>query len=67
MNELSNREKDVLNELYHSHSFKVVAQNMFLSIETIRTHKKNIYRKLDINNAIQLGRWLERCLPFGDQ
>lgn len=66
MNKLSQRELEVLSHLSYGLSIEQVAQNMFLSKETIRSHKKNIYRKLDINNGIQLGMWIARNISFGN-
>ena len=64
MNRLSSREIDVLRQFSEGYSLRQVADKLFLSEETIRSHKKSIYRKLDINNSIQLGIWIERHLSL---
>ena len=59
---LTDREIEILELLAHGHTLAIIAEQLFLPLETIRSHKKNIYRKLDINNGIQLGMWIERHL-----
>ena len=60
MNYLTEREKEVLEYYGHGYTLDEIAKSLFLSIETIRSHKKNIYRKLDISTGIQLGMWIAR-------
>ena len=48
--ELSAREKDVLSELCKGKSYKMVAESLFISQDTVRTHIRNIYRKLEVNS-----------------
>jgi len=59
---LTDREIEILEHLAKGHTLAIIAEQLHLSLETIRSHKKNIYRKLDINNGIQLGMWIERNL-----
>jgi len=59
---LTDREREILELLAQGHALAIIAEHLFLSLETIRSHKKNIYRKLDINNGIQLGMWIEKHL-----
>lgn len=47
---LSEREKEVLQMLSKGMRYKEIADKMFLSTETIRTHIRNIYRKLQVNS-----------------
>lgn len=47
---LSAREKDVLSELCKGKSYKMVADSLFISQDTVRTHIRNIYRKLEVNS-----------------
>ncbi len=51
---LSNREIEVIDLMIENHSNDVIADNLFLSIETIKTHRKNIFRKLGVNNLLDL-------------
>jgi len=59
---LTDREIEILEHLSQGHTLAIIAEQLHLSLETIRSHKKNIYRKLDINNGIQLGMWIEKHL-----
>jgi DNA-binding NarL/FixJ family response regulator len=46
---LTPREIEVLQWLVKGYSIKVIAAEMFLAFDTIRTHLKNIYQKLHVN------------------
>jgi DNA-binding NarL/FixJ family response regulator len=48
--DLSEREKEVLTLLVNGHSYKMVAASLFISIDTVRSHIKNIYDKLHVNS-----------------
>ncbi|OFY87531.1 MAG: DNA-binding response regulator [Bacteroidetes bacterium RIFCSPLOWO2_12_FULL_35_15] len=50
---LSGREKDVLNLLSQGLRYKEVADKLFLSTETVRTHIRNIYEKLQVNSRTE--------------
>ncbi|MDO1500938.1 response regulator transcription factor [Winogradskyella maritima] len=51
--ELSNREKDVLQQLSEGNSYDNIAENLFISKNTIKFHLKNIYIKLQVNSNIE--------------
>jgi ATP/maltotriose-dependent transcriptional regulator MalT len=51
--ELSNREIEVHTHIANGLSNVEIADKMFVSINTIKTHIKNIYVKLDVKNRIQ--------------
>lgn len=48
--DLTEREKEVLTHLVNGNSYKMVAAAMFISIDTVRSHIKNIYEKLHVNS-----------------
>lgn len=48
--ELTPREFEVLNELVKGSSYKVIAEALFISEETVRRHIKSIYRKLEVHS-----------------
>jgi len=50
---LSAREKEVLQWLSKGFSYKEIAQKLFISIETVRTHIRNIYEKLHAGNKTE--------------
>lgn len=47
---LSLREKEVLEWLSKGYSYKEIAAKLFISVETVRTHLRNIYEKLHASN-----------------
>lgn len=47
---LSEREKQVLQLLVDGYSYKMIAAEMFISIDTVRSHIKKIYEKLHVNS-----------------
>lgn len=50
---LSDREIDVLRCLAAGPSYKVIGQQLFLSLNTVQFHIKSIYRKLSVNKRVQ--------------
>ncbi len=51
---LTERERIVLKEFSEGHAPKQIAENLTISIATVRSHIQNIYRKLEVSNQIQL-------------
>ena len=47
---LTNREKDVLQLLCKGKSYQTIAETLFISSETVRTHIKHIYKKLEVHS-----------------
>jgi DNA-binding NarL/FixJ family response regulator len=45
---LSDREKEILTLVTEGLSFRGIAEKSFISYETVRTHAKNIYKKLHV-------------------
>jgi DNA-binding NarL/FixJ family response regulator len=45
---LSHREKEILQLMISGNNFRSIADNAFISYETVRTHVKNIYKKLHV-------------------
>lgn len=50
---LSERELEVLKQLAAGCTNRDVAERLFLSINTVKAHTRNIYGKLDVNNRTQ--------------
>ena len=47
---LTPREKEILTGLVEGNSFKAIADSLFISIETVRFHFRNIYKKLHVHS-----------------
>lgn len=47
---LTDREKEVLQWLVNGYSYKMIASEMFIAIDTVRSHIKKIYEKLHVNS-----------------
>lgn len=50
---LTEREMDILERLVQGKEYKKIADEIFLSPHTVRTHITNIYKKLHVNNRVQ--------------
>jgi len=50
---LSDRETNVLQLLVNGYSYKMIAAEMFIAIDTVRSHIKKIYEKLQVNSKSQ--------------
>jgi len=48
--DLTPREKEILTGLVEGHNFKAIADSLFISIETVRFHFRNIYKKLHVHS-----------------
>lgn len=47
---LTPREKEILQELTNGLSYKKIAETLFISLDTVRSHIKNIYHKLHVSS-----------------
>ena len=50
---LSRREQEIVEELARGYRYKEIADKLFLSVDTVRTHIRNIYEKLQVNCRIE--------------
>jgi DNA-binding NarL/FixJ family response regulator len=48
---LSAREKEILAYIVKGYSYKMIAAEKNIAVETVRSHIKKIYKKLQVNNA----------------
>lgn len=61
--DLTPRERDVLARLVQGMSYKAVARDLDISIDTVRSHIRAVYRKLQVNNVAEaVGRALREGL-----
>ena len=51
--QLTQREKEILQSLSRGNSFKLIAAELAISLETVRTHIKHIYDKLHVQSQIE--------------
>ena len=51
---LSDREIEIVNYFVDGLNMKMIASNLNISIDTVKYHCKNIYRKLQINSKGEL-------------
>jgi DNA-binding NarL/FixJ family response regulator len=51
--QLTPREKEILQSLSRGNSFKLIAAELGISLETVRTHIKHIYDKLHVQSQIE--------------
>ncbi|HEV7350387.1 response regulator transcription factor [Telluribacter sp.] len=51
--ELTNREYEVLQQLAQGHSNAEIAENLFLSLSTVKTHLSNLFVKMEVKNRTQ--------------
>ncbi len=48
--QLTDKEKEVLKYLVEGHSYKMIAEKVFLSFHTVHTHLRHVYEKLHVNS-----------------
>lgn len=51
--ELTKREQELLGYLSKGYRYREIADKLFVSIETVRTHIRNIYEKLQVNSRTE--------------
>ncbi len=51
---LTSKEKEIVAQIVDGLSFKMIAANLGNSLETIKTHAKNIYKKLHVNSKAEV-------------
>lgn len=51
--DLSRREQEILELLSKGFRYKEIADKIFISLETVRTHVRNIYEKLQVNSRVE--------------
>lgn len=61
---LTSREKEILRFLITGKSNTEIADELNISIHTVKTHIYNLYKKIDVPNRLQAVLWAARHLPF---
>jgi DNA-binding NarL/FixJ family response regulator len=57
INPLTRREMEIMNLIVREQGNKAIADQLFLSVATVETHRRNILQKLGLNSAIGLFKW----------
>jgi len=50
---LSDRQKEILEKMVDGKSYQTIAGELFISVETVRTHIKKMYKVLHVNNKTE--------------
>ena len=50
---LSDREREILSHLAKGFSYKEIGEELFISTETVRGHLRRIYKKLQVRSSSQ--------------
>lgn len=57
LDQLTNREREVLRLIARGFAYKQVARKLDISIKTVETHVSSVLRKLQLSNRHELTRW----------
>ncbi len=57
LDQLTNREQEVLRLLARWYAYKEVASRLMISVKTVETHASSVLRKLQLSNRHELSRW----------
>lgn len=52
--QLTKRQLDIVKGIVNGKSYKMIADDLFISLDTVRSHIKNIYNVLEINSKAEL-------------
>ncbi len=52
--QLTERQKEILEHIVSGMSYKMIAEKLFLSVDTVRYHVKNIYEILQVHSRFEL-------------
>jgi DNA-binding NarL/FixJ family response regulator len=51
--QLTPRETEILTALSQGSSYKIIAAQNFISVDTVRSHVKNIYQKMQVHSQLE--------------
>lgn len=60
---LSSRETEIANLIIQGHSNQQIADILYISIHTVKTHVENIFKKLDVKNRVSMVHILQNTTP----
>lgn len=58
---ITKREIDVVRLLLNGMSYEEIASQLFITLETVKTHVNNIYKKSGVNSKIDLSNLVQKC------
>jgi len=58
---ITKREMEVVRLLLRGMSYEQIAGQLFITLETVKTHVNNIYKKSDVNSKIDLSNLVQKC------
>ncbi|GAA4430605.1 response regulator transcription factor [Ravibacter arvi] len=61
---LSKRETEIIQLICEGVTSFEIAQKLYLSVRTVETHRKNIYRKLGVHNNMELANYARKRLDL---
>ena len=53
---VSDRELEIINLIAFEHSSEQIANKLYISFETVKSHRKNLFNKLNVKNVAGLVR-----------
>ncbi len=57
LDQLTNREKEVLRLIARGHAYKSIAKRLSISVKTVESHVSAVLRKLQLSSRYELARW----------
>jgi len=64
VSELTLREREILRLVAAGLSNQAIAERLYISTNTVKTHISNIYKKIDVINRVQAILWANECLQI---
>ena len=61
-NRLTERENEIIGLICNGLTSAAIAEKLFLSSRTVETHRKNIYRKLNVHTNVELTHYVKKHL-----
>jgi DNA-binding NarL/FixJ family response regulator len=57
LDQLTRREREVLQHLARAYTYREIADRLFISVKTVETHASNVLRKLQLSSRYELTIW----------